>query len=164
MQQRKFKDLMEFAKFLEKVERSYHGYETATLTYLGDYLVKEAKGYIGNLQEGGLAIDGWQELAESTKRDKERKGYVYNQDYNPLYRTGALKDSIGYKVAGSDLSVGSTSDIMIYQEMGTLYIPPRSVLGLAFYKNKIHIERTLGDGLLYWMTQALPKFKKGSHL
>lgn len=150
----------QFADFMNSVATQYKGYETAALTFIGEMLTHEAKDYIGHLQTGGILYPDWKELAESTKRDKERKGYVLNQDYNPLYRTGQLRDSISYFVGNNTITIGSTSEIMVYQEMGTMHIPPRPVIGLVMYKNRINIETVLGDFLLFWMTRQTPLFKR----
>ncbi len=161
---RKFNSLEEFSKFMNKVSKSYDGYQKAALIQMGEELEKDAKGRIGHLQSGGLAIPGWAPLADSTIADKQRKGYDFNEDHNPLYRTGELRDSIGHSVQGNKLSVGSDSEIMVYQDKGTPTIPARSVLGLTFYKSRKYIEKTLGDFLLFWITQQKPIFKKKVNL
>jgi hypothetical protein len=43
----------------------------------------------------------------------------------PWRRTGALADSIGVTADGDEAVVGSTSDIALYQELGTASVPPR---------------------------------------
>lgn len=157
---RKFNSLEEFSKFINKVSKSYDAYQKAALIQMGEELEKDAKGRIGHLQQGGFAMDGWDPLAESTIRDKEKKGYDFNSDHNPLYRTGELRDSIENRVLGHVLEVGSKSEIMLYQDQGTKHIPARSVFALTFYKSKKYIEKTLSDFLLFWIIQQKPIFKK----
>ena len=67
------------------------------------------------------------ELAESTQEERVRKGYSADE---PLLRTGELRDSISWEHR-SPIStvVGSTSEIAVYQELGTVRIPPRPFLG-----------------------------------
>lgn len=105
---------------------------------------KTAKREIGHLQPAVGSFEAWPELAESTKDDKERLGYVFNDDYNPLLRTGELQDSIKSEVKGLEGVVGSNSDIMVYQEFGTRTIPARPVLGPAAFRNKKKIKEIVG--------------------
>lgn len=95
----------------------------------------EAKKEIGHLQKEQGPFPAWEELAESTKLDKERLGYVFNDDYNPLLRTGKLRDRIEYEVNISRLEaiVGSKDPIAAFQEFGTNTIPPRAFIGRAAY-------------------------------
>ena len=104
-----------------------------------------AKKEIGHLQPEVGPFNAWDELAESTQIEKERLGYVFNDDYNPLLRTGELRDSIQHEVRPLEAIVGSRSMIMAYQEFGTSRgIPPRPVLGPAAYKNKEKIRAIIG--------------------
>ena len=111
---------------------------------------KTAKDEIGHYQGEVGPFAGWVQLAESTQADRVAKGYTAN---DPLLRTGELRDSIGHQVGGLEAVVGSTSDIMVYQELGTERIPPRAVLGPAAIRNKELIIKTLGhaaaEGLMY---------------
>jgi phage gpG-like protein len=88
----------------------------------------EAKAVIGTYKYG------WTELADSTKRDRERKGFPPNE---PLLRTGELRDSIEHSAGVETAYVGSNLNIAVYQELGTSRIPPRSFLmGAAVHKGK----------------------------
>lgn len=147
-----FSSLDLFAQHIKKVTRKYPEKEKQVLNLLGHHLEKVAKEKIGHLQDQQGPFAEWEELAESTKLDKENKGYVFNADYNPLYRTGALQDSITYSVIRSTLRVGSNDEIAIYQELGTINIPPRSFLGATFYQEHKAIKATLGSFLLNWIT------------
>jgi hypothetical protein len=111
------------------------------LDLIGKTLTKEAKSEIGNYQPAMGDFEQWPELADSTKRDRVRKGFSENE---PLLRTGEMRDSISYNVKGLDLAVGSTSDTMVYQELGTSRIPARPVLGTALYKHRDKIIKDLG--------------------
>ena len=109
-----------------------------------------ARSEIGHYQGEVAPFAGWTELADSTKADRLAKGFTEN---DPLLRTGQLRDSISHQVGGLEAVIGSTSDIMVYQELGTDRIPPRAVLGPAAIRNKELIMRILGraaaEGLLY---------------
>jgi len=111
---------------------------------------KTAKAEIGHYQPEVGPFAGWVELADSTKADRVAKGFTEN---DPLKRTGALADSISHQVGGLEAVIGSDSEIMVYQELGTSSIPPRAVLGPAAIRNKEFITKTLGhavaEGLLY---------------
>jgi|SRR6266853_465291 len=150
-----FNNLRSFSDHLKKVCASHAKYETLAAEFIGKELKKEARDAIGHLHDAAGPFKKWAELAESTKQDKERLGYVFNADYNPLLRTGELRDSIDYSVIpgvlGTLLLLGSSSQIMIYQELGTAYIPPRSVLGATMFKSYPTVSYTLTAMLAAWL-------------
>jgi HK97 gp10 family phage protein len=117
---------------------------------------KTAKTEIGTYQGDVGPFPGWVELADATKEDRVAQGYTEN---DPLLRSGELRDSIDKEITGLEACVWSTSDVMVYQELGTPNIPPRPVLGPAAIHNKELIEKTLGQavvaGLLYGSGRAL---------
>jgi HK97 gp10 family phage protein len=47
----------------------------------------------------------------------------------PWEVTGALRDSIGVSQDGDVVRVGSTDPVAVYQELGTVGLPPRPFLG-----------------------------------
>ena len=154
-----------FSDQIGKLSAKYKEKEFAALNFVGSVLEEEAKHKIGHLQHGAGPFENWKELAESTKLDKARKGYVFNADYNPLYRTGDLKDSIHHVVnpATSDLYVGSSDEIAIFQEFGTKNIPARSFLGLTLFKEKAEIQFILGLFMLYWIIDSSKKLMRSIH-
>ena len=86
-------------------------------------IVEEAQRVIGTYEYG------WPPLKPATVARKEAD--------TPLYETGALRDSIGYEVQCDQLtaSVGSNDPVAVFQELGTVTIPPRSFLmGAAMHK------------------------------
>lgn len=115
-----------------------------------------AKSEIGHYQGDVAPFAGWVELADGTKADRVAQGFTEN---DPLLRTGALGDSISHQIEGLEAVIGSTSDVMVYQELGTDRIPPRAVLGPAGIRNKDLIIKTLGHaaakGLMYGSGGAL---------
>jgi hypothetical protein len=104
-----------------------------------------AKAEIGVYQDGIGPFGAWPALAESTQEERSRLGYSPN---DPLLRDGTLRDSIGHEVAELEAVIGSTSDIMFYQEFGTARIPPRPVLGPAAERNHEAILEILGGAVV----------------
>lgn len=109
-----------------------------------------AKSEFGVYQGEVAPFAGWAPLAEATQKQRVSLGYTPD---DPLLRSGELHDSISHQVDGLEAVIGSESDVMVAQELGTDRIPPRAVLGPAAIRNKALIVRTLGhavaEGLLY---------------
>jgi phage gpG-like protein len=103
---------------------------------------KSAKSQFGTYQRGTGPFEKWPPLAESTQEDRVQHGFSADE---PLLRTGELRDSISHQVQGLRAVIGSTSDVMVYQELGTSKIPPRPVLGPAAIRRKKAIKKILGD-------------------
>lgn len=104
-----------------------------------------AKGEIGTYQPAVGPFPAWAELADSTKADRLAKGFTEN---DPLLRDGALRESISHEVHALEAVVGSDSDIAVYQEFGTVKIPPRPFLGPAAIRNHEKIEKIAGEAAL----------------
>jgi hypothetical protein len=102
---------------------------------------KEAKAEFGTYQQGIGPFGDWPELADATKEDRVRQGYPENE---PLLRSGELRDSIEREVDHFEATVGSKSEIMLYQELGTQRIPPRPVLGIALQRCWPQIQALIG--------------------
>lgn len=103
---------------------------------------KTAKEELGEYQPATGPFPEWAQLADATMAQRESMGYTPN---DPLLRSGELRDSIGHEVSGLEAEIGSTSDIAVYQELGTETIPPRPFLGPAAVRNKKFIQRALGE-------------------
>ena len=86
---------------------------------------------------------GWEELHDTTKEERVKLGYTEN---DPLLRSGELRDSISHETdkSGEIAVVGSTLDKMVYLELGTKYMAPRSVLGLAAWRSRKKIIKIVG--------------------
>ena len=129
----------------------HHGLEKCAIA-----IERTAKSEIGHYQGEVPPFAGWVELADSTKADRSAQGFSEN---DPLLRTGTLRDSLSHEVSALEAVIGSDSDIMVYQELGTSRIPPRAVLGPAAIRNKDLIIRTLGhaaaEGMLYGAGSSL---------
>ena len=130
--------------------------ETRTVTNLHKALEKvakkvekTAKAEIGEYQDGIGEYSAWTELADSTKEDRVRKGFSEN---DPLLRTGALRDSISHQSHGLQAAIGSTSDIALYQELGTVKIPPRPFLSTALEHNVEEIKHIVGGAVIHGLT------------
>ena len=161
---KEFANLGAFSKQLEKVVGQYTNREHKALDFIGQRIENKAKETIGHLQVGAGGFESWPELAESTKADKDKKGYAFNEEYNPLYRTGELKESIHHIVAVlnkelGQVFIGSPLDVALFQEMGTTKIPARSFLGLTMFKEKEQIEFILGLFLNNWIIDTYSKLR-----
>lgn len=143
-----------FAEHLLKVAGDEIIAAEVGLKACADLIEKSAKDEIGHLQPAVGPYESWEPLADSTLADKERKGYIFNSDGNPLLRTGELQASIGSEVNGLEATIGSTSQIMVYQEYGTIKMPPRAVIGPAGFKNR--------DKIIEILTLALASGFSGS--
>jgi HK97 gp10 family phage protein len=108
---------------------------------------KCAKRKIGEYQEQAGPFIAWQELADSTKADRARKGFPEN---DPLLRTGEMRESIGHAVSidGMEAQIGSNSEIAVFQEVGTSRMPSRSFLGGAMADKLPEIKEIIGAALV----------------
>jgi hypothetical protein len=89
---------------------------------------KEAKASVGEYQGQAGPFVAWAELAPATKFDRAGKGFPENE---PELRTGEMRDSIEHTIIGREAHIGSNSDVLYWQEVGTKNMPPRSILGGA---------------------------------
>src|SRR5258705_6047904 len=124
---RKF-DLASFAAFCSVGGELMHDIEIAKKTALhamAQMIRDEARRVIGTYDSDY----SWPQLAPSTQADRVQAGSAANE---PLLRTGELRDSIGYTIISDhEAEVGSDLDIAVFQELGTVHIPPRSFLAAA---------------------------------
>lgn len=106
---------------------------------------KEAKAIIGTYQDAEPPFAAWAPLAESTKEDRVRQGY---SEDDPLLRSGEMRDSIE-RLATHDMAVvGSAEDKALYQELGTVKIPPRSFLGVAAIRKGEEVANLIGHSVV----------------
>ncbi|MCB8881709.1 hypothetical protein ACELLULO517_15785 [Acidisoma cellulosilytica] len=118
---------------------------------------KEAKSSLGHYQ------DGWPELAESTKDERERQGFPADE---PLERDGILKKNIKRQVDVESMSasVGVPSKMVEHSyamkavdiatiakahEHGTDRIPPRPFLGPAAHRKGDAVAKVVGQATKY---------------
>lgn len=152
-----FGSLAHFAAHLVKLEAdvamaAHHG-----LKQVAREIEKTAKSKFGVYQQVISDFDAWEPLTEATQADRVRQGYPPNE---PLLRSGSLRNSVNHEVRGLDAAIGSKSDVMVHQELGTVKIPPRPVLGPAAIQNRRKIKKLLGQATASAMagTQSLPKY------
>lgn len=139
---REFGSLGSFGMYLLEAATAEVVALEAGLAKVAEHVEKVAKSEFGEYQPGVGAFPAWTELADSTKAQRVALGYSEN---DPLLRSGELRDSIGHEVAGLEAVIGSTSDVMVYQELGTHTIPPRPVLGPAAIRSEKVIQRMIGE-------------------
>jgi hypothetical protein len=88
---------------------------------------------------------GWKPLALYTQIDRVAHGYPADE---PLLRTGELAASIKHKAelapGGAEGVVYSDDKIALFQEMGTIRIPPRSFLYKSMWLSTIEAHRIFG--------------------
>lgn len=138
---KEFGSLAQFAAHLVALEAgvalaAHHGLKKVAVE-----IERTAKSEFGEYQPAVGGFGAWSPLAEATKADRVRKGYTPD---DPLLRSGKLRGSVSHEVSWLEAVIGSDSDVMVYQELGTSKIPPRPVLGPAAERNKDTIERILG--------------------
>lgn len=122
-----------------------HEAEKTSLERATNFLQKKVKEKFGEYQPEAGPFVAWAELAESTKQDRENQGYPEDE---PLLRRGDTRDSVRTLVKDSEGFVGSDSDIAVWQELGTVKMPPRSTFGSAGVENIEHIGNILGEGVV----------------
>lgn len=134
-------NLLGFAAHLGKLIVAEVVETEVMLTEAAKVVQKEAKAEIGTYQSASGPFAAWAELADSTKSDRVAKGFTEN---DPLLRTGEMRDSIEYTVAGREAHIGSDNDKAVWQELGTDRIPPRSFLGGAAFRKGPEIAHAIG--------------------
>jgi HK97 gp10 family phage protein len=138
---KEFTSLGQFARHLATLEVAVALELRAGLDQVATAVKEKAKDEIGEYQKAIGPFPAWAPLAESTVADRVAKGYSPDE---PLLRTGEMRDSIDKSVSGMEATIGSTSQIAVYQELGTDKIPPRPFLGPAVLHNEKLIKRILG--------------------
>jgi HK97 gp10 family phage protein len=138
---KEFTSLGQFARHLATLEVAVALELRAGLDQVATAVKEKAKDEIGEYQKAIGPFPAWAPLAESTVADRVANGYSPDE---PLLRTGEMRDSIDKSVSGMEATIGSTSQIAVYQELGTDKIPPRPFLGPAVLHNEKLIKRILG--------------------
>ncbi len=141
---KEFKSPEEFATHLLKMAGFTPVILQAGLTTAAKLIKNSAKEELGHLQPQVGPFSAWEELKDSTKKEKERLGYKFNDEYNPLVRTGELLDSYQYRTAPLEAVIGSKLDTAYWHEFGTTKMVERPVLGPAAFKNKEKIKEIMG--------------------
>lgn len=113
---------------------------------VGKIVQEEAKHMIGRYQTGLAPLKDWPKLSPDTLADKEAQGY--SPPDNPLLRTGEMRDSIEFEASGFEAIIGSKDIVALFQELGTVNIPPRSFLGGALVRKADEIAGIIWGGSL----------------
>jgi hypothetical protein len=146
---REFASLLEAGIYVGTVLAAEVVNQARALDHAAAVVQTEAKAIIGHYQAAAGPFAPWAELADATKEQRVRLGFSENE---PLLRTGEMRDSILRTVIdGSHAAVGSDNDKMVWQELGTPTIPPRSALGIAAIHKIPQVAHILGQGV----TEAL---------
>ena len=106
---------------------------------------REAKRSVGHYQAQAGPFAAWEDLAESTQQDRAAHGYPDNE---PELRTGEMRDSIEHVVHGREADIGSNSEILEWQELGTAKMPPRSILGGAAVRKAPAVAHEIGESVV----------------
>jgi len=127
---KEFGNIESFVEHLAALEVAEALAARRALSQCAKIVEKRAKDKIGEYQQQAGPFVAWAELAESTKRDRERQGYPEDE---PGLRSGEMRDSVGHVLSTDSLEaqIGSNDDKMVFFELGTSKQPPRSVLGGA---------------------------------
>ncbi len=152
---KEFQGLHEFDEYLKKIIAKEKMRKLAILDAAGQLIEDLAKRKFGEYQQEVGPFVAWEPLANATIDDRVRKGFTPN---DPLLRTGELRDSIYHGIweaMADTVFIGSDSDIMVWQELGTPGsphpIPPRAVLGPAAFESKIEILKLIAEGISAWI-------------
>lgn len=139
---KEFGSIEAFVTHLATVAVAVKEADHAILEESAELIEKRAKQKIGEYQEQVGPFIAWPELSENTLyggvapsgfryEGKIPLGYATEENHNPLLRTGEMRDSIEHTVGRDEAQIGSNNDKAVYQELGTMYMPPRSFLGGA---------------------------------
>lgn len=107
-----------------------------------------AREKIGHLQSRIGTFNAWPPLAARTVEDKQRLGYDFNAEHNPLLRTGDMRDSITGAAIGLVGMIGATDPKMLWHEIGTRSMPPRPVIGPAMLEMRPVTEIALAETII----------------
>lgn len=113
-----------------------------------------AKAEIGHYQREEMGpFEEWAELKDATKQAHvqaivDGEAAPDAGENTPLLVKGDLRDSIKHESGARQFVVGSESEIMVYQELGTPEgIPPRPVLGPALYRDSEEVANLIGQAV-----------------
>jgi len=138
---KEFKSIGAFAEYLATREVALHATLEVGLEVVAAKVQQTARAEIGVYQPEVGPFPAWAPLAEFTVNDRLAQGYSPD---DPLLREGHLRESITHEVGPMEAVIGSDSDIAVYQELGTVKIPPRPFLGPAVIHEEKFIKETLG--------------------
>lgn len=138
-----------FASHLSALTLGVDHYEHESLTRAAMHVQDEAMNSVGHYQSQSGPFAAWAPLAASTQADRVRQGFPADE---PELRTGQLRDSIQFTVLPPvvaqhrEAEIGSDDPVMVYQELGTQFMPARSILGGAAARVENLILHEIGEG------------------
>jgi hypothetical protein len=113
-----------------------------------------AKVEFGHYQREDMGeLTQWAELKDATKQTHiqaivDGEAAADAGENTPLLVKGDLRESIQQEAGPKEFAVGSESEIMVYQELGTPEgIPPRPVLATALYRNAEVVANLVGQAV-----------------
>lgn len=149
------KTYQSFGAFARAMERAAAELEVAYATAMeaGAVLVEAtAKAEFGHYQREEMGpFEEWAELKDATKQQHiqaivDGEAAPDAGENTPLLVKGDLRDSIKHDSGERHFIVGSESEIMVYQELGTPEgIPPRPALGPALYRDSEEVANLVGQ-------------------
>lgn len=142
--------LRRFASALGRIAGDMPDLEERALDAAGRRLRNAAQGYIGEYQGRVGPFPAWKPLADMTVEDRIAQGFTPD---DPLLRTGEMRESIGYRVEGRAVMVGSDDWVAYWQEFGTPTIPARSFLGRAVAEHGEDEARAIAERVFRPLTQ-----------
>ncbi len=109
--------------------------------------IKEtAKEELGVYQPAVGSFNAWAVLTDATQSGRSRLGYTPN---DPLLRSGELRESIESEVVGLAAIVGTKDIKGLWQEVGTVHIPPRPFIGPAYVRKLDTLHEAIGVALYH---------------
>lgn len=96
--------------------------------YQGQGFVRKGGGF-ANLSYATTRVPPWKPLAESTRKDRERKGYPRARPI--LVRSGKLAKGFRIRVTGKSAIVENIVSYAGYHQRGSKKLPRRAILGVT---------------------------------
>jgi len=145
-----FDSLSAFASHLSQLAETLPAAETRAVTAAAGVILAEAQAIPGHYQAATGPVAKWHALAETTRRDRVRKGFTPD---DPLLRTGELARSYKSKITSPrSAEVGSDDPRAPRFEFGTSRMPPRPVLLTAAVRKEPETHRIAGQTILNHLT------------
>lgn len=128
----------EYAKFLREQSEIVETELSEICAVVAENAAIEARHMVGNKQAG------WEDLSAATVEVKRKLGFSA-PDYQPLLRSGKMRDSIEWISTSMGGAIGSNDKVMFWQELGTTKMPPRPLLGQAVLRMMPLLEQLLEE-------------------
>lgn len=163
---RRFKDLNQFARFLESAQRRAADTRRKAMQMGAELIATEMRREIGRYQDADGPFPAWRKLAPRTLADKRRRNEAPPD--NPLKASGSMQEAVGAStqddgrksVAGVKASRsrdGTLAPVAVWQERGTkgphagedgFHVPPRSFVARSAYRRGEDAVRLIGREII----------------